>query len=43
MKAFDRIVVASLPVVPRIVMRRIADRYIAGEGLERRGGDRARP
>ena len=33
MKAFDRIVVASLPVVPRIVMRRIADRYIAGEGL----------
>jgi proline dehydrogenase len=32
-KAFDRIVVASLPVVPRIVVRRIADRYIAGEGL----------
>ena len=33
MKAFDRIVAASLPVVPRIVVRRIADRYIAGEGL----------
>lgn len=33
MKAFDRIVVASLPAVPRIVVRRIADRYIAGEGL----------
>jgi proline dehydrogenase len=33
MKAFDRIIVASLPAVPRIVVRRIADRYIAGEGL----------
>ncbi|HEY3764805.1 MAG TPA: proline dehydrogenase family protein [Gaiellales bacterium] len=33
MKAFDRLVVASLPAVPRIVVRRIADRYIAGEGL----------
>jgi proline dehydrogenase len=32
-KAFDRIVVASLPAVPRIVVRRIADRYIAGEHL----------
>ena len=33
MKAFDRIVAAALPAVPRIVVRRIADRYIAGEGL----------
>ncbi len=33
MTAFDRLVVASLPAVPRIVVRRIADRYIAGEGL----------
>jgi proline dehydrogenase len=33
MKAFDRIIVASLPAVPRVVVRRIADRYIAGEGL----------
>ena len=34
MKAFDRIIVASLPAVPRVVVRRIADRYIAGESLE---------
>ena len=34
MKAFDRLIVASLPAVPRIVVRRIADRYIAGEGLD---------
>jgi proline dehydrogenase len=33
MKAFDRLIVASLPAVPRIVVRRIADRYIAGESL----------
>ncbi len=33
MKAFDRLLVASLPAVPRVVVRRIADRYIAGEGL----------
>ena len=33
MRAFDRMVVASLPVVPRVVVRRIADRYIAGESL----------
>jgi proline dehydrogenase len=33
-KAFDRIIVASLPAVPRVVVRRIADRYIAGESLE---------
>jgi proline dehydrogenase len=33
MKAFDRILVASLPAVPRVVVRRIADRYIAGEAL----------
>jgi proline dehydrogenase len=33
-KAFDRVIVASLPAVPRVVVRRIADRYIAGESLE---------
>jgi proline dehydrogenase len=33
MKAFDRLVVASLPAVPRVVVRRIADRYIAGDRL----------
>jgi proline dehydrogenase len=33
MRAFDRLVVASLPAVPRVVVRRIADRYIAGESL----------
>lgn len=33
MKAFDRIIAASLPAVPRVVVRRIADRYIAGEKL----------
>jgi proline dehydrogenase len=32
-KAFDRLVVASLPAVPRVVVRRIADRYIAGDAL----------
>ncbi len=34
MKAFDRLVAASLPAVPRLVVRKIADRYIAGETLE---------
>ncbi len=34
MKAFDRVLVASLPAVPRVVVRRIADRYIAGESLD---------
>jgi proline dehydrogenase len=33
-KAFDRAIAASLPAVPRLVVRRIADRYIAGESLE---------
>jgi proline dehydrogenase len=32
-KAFDRLMAASLPAVPRGVVRRIADRYIAGESL----------
>jgi proline dehydrogenase len=31
---FDRAVVALLPLVPKSVVRRIADRYIAGETLE---------
>ena len=34
MKAFDRLIAASLPAVPRVVVRRIADRYIAGETLD---------
>jgi proline dehydrogenase len=33
-RAFDRLVAASLPAVPRVVVRKIADRYIAGETLE---------
>ncbi len=33
MKAFDRVIAASLPAVPRVVVRRIASRYIAGETL----------
>jgi proline dehydrogenase len=33
-KAFDRLIAASLPAVPRAVVRKIADRYIAGETLE---------
>ena len=33
MKAVDRLLAASLPVVPRVVVRKIADRYIAGESL----------
>jgi proline dehydrogenase len=32
-KAVDRLLAASLPIVPRVVVRRIADRYIAGESL----------
>jgi proline dehydrogenase len=31
---FDRAVVASLPVIPRALVRRFADPYIAGETLE---------
>ena len=33
MRAVDRLLAASLPIVPRPVVRRIADRYIAGESL----------
>ena len=33
MRAVDRLLAASLPIVPRPVVRRIADRYIAGETL----------
>jgi proline dehydrogenase len=32
-KAVDRLLAASLPVVPRVLVRKIADRYIAGESL----------
>ena len=31
---FDRLVVASLPMVPKPVVRRFASRYVAGESLE---------
>src|SRR5438105_3621669 len=33
-KGVDRLIAATLPVVPRGVVRRIADRYIAGESLD---------
>ncbi|HEX2378809.1 MAG TPA: proline dehydrogenase family protein [Gaiellales bacterium] len=33
-RAFDRAVVATLPLVPRPVVRHFADRYMAGETLE---------
>jgi proline dehydrogenase len=32
-RALDRMIAASLPIVPRVVVRKIADRYIAGEAL----------
>ena len=31
---FDRVIAATLPLVPRPVVRRFADRYMAGESLE---------
>ena len=31
---FDRVVAATLPLVPRPVVRHFADRYMAGETLE---------
>ena len=34
MRTFDRAVAASLPLVPRPLVRRFADRYMAGETLE---------
>ena len=34
MKGVDRLIAATLPVVPRGIVRRIADRYIAGESLD---------
>ena len=34
MRTFDRAVAASLPLVPRTLVRRFADRYMAGETLE---------
>src|SRR5512142_1290277 len=34
MKGIDRLIAATLPVVPRGIVRRIAGRYIAGESLE---------
>ena len=34
MHTFDRAVAASLPLVPRTLVRRFADRYMAGETLE---------
>ena len=34
MSVFDRLAIASLPLIPRPIMRRLASRYIAGERLE---------
>ena len=34
MHPFDRAIAASLPLVPRPVVRHFADRYMAGETLE---------
>jgi len=34
MSLFDRLVVATLPVVPNFIVRRVAARYVAGETLE---------
>lgn len=34
MSAFNRILVASLPVVPKFIVRRVASRYVAGESLD---------
>lgn len=34
MKLFDRAVVATLPLVPKAVVRKIANRYIAGETID---------
>ncbi|MEM7354814.1 MAG: proline dehydrogenase family protein [Acidobacteriota bacterium] len=34
MSLFDRLVVTTLPVVPKFIVRRVASRYVAGEQLE---------
>src|SRR5262245_54886326 len=34
MKLFDRAVVATLPLIPKRIVRKIADRYIAGETID---------
>jgi proline dehydrogenase len=34
MKLFNRLIVATLPLVPRAIVRRIASRYVAGETLD---------
>jgi proline dehydrogenase len=34
MSLFDRLIVTSLPLVPRFVVGRVAERYVAGETLE---------
>jgi len=33
-KVFEKLVLSSLPLVPRPLMRRLSSRYIAGERLE---------
>ena len=33
MSLFDRLVVTTLPVVPKFIVRRVASRYVAGEEL----------
>lgn len=34
MSLFDRLVVTTLPVVPKLIVRRVAARYVAGEQLD---------
>ncbi|MFI5119338.1 MAG: proline dehydrogenase family protein [Thermoanaerobaculia bacterium] len=34
MALFDRLVVGTLPLVPRVLVKRVASRYVAGETLE---------
>ena len=41
-EALNRLIVRTLPLVPKFVVRRIASRYVAGETLERRARRRAR-
>ena len=33
MSLFDRLVVTTLPVVPKFIVRRVASRYVAGEEI----------
>ncbi|MCP3958252.1 MAG: proline dehydrogenase [bacterium] len=37
MSLFDRLVITTLPVVPKLIVRRVASRYVAGEELDDAG------